>query len=112
FEAMREVYAPFLDYIRAQHPTTPIIVMTLLHTSRENRIPSLGKEWPERRKFIEDLAHERIRAGDKKLYLVDGATLLGARPEYAFVDGGHPNDLGFFWMAEGLTPTIRKALKL
>lgn len=112
FEAMREVYAPFLDYIRTQHPTTPIIVMTLLHTSRENRIPSLGKEWPERREFIEKLVRERVKAGDKKLYLVDGATLLGPKPDDAFVDGGHPNDLGFYWMAEGLTPTIRKALKL
>jgi lysophospholipase L1-like esterase len=112
FEAMREVYAPFLDYVRAQHPATPIVVMTLLHTSRENRIPSLGKEWPERRQFIEQLVRGRIKAGDKKLYLVDGAKLLGATPDDAFVDGGHPNDLGFYWMAEGLAPTMRKALKL
>lgn len=112
FEAMREVYAPFLDYIRAQHPTAPIVVMTLLHTSRENRIPSLGVEWPERRQFIEKVVRDRIKAGDQNLYLVDGATLLGSTPDDAFVDGGHPNDLGFYWMAEGLIPTMRQALKL
>lgn len=112
FEAMKAVYAPFLDYIRKEHPATPIVVMTLLHTSRENRIPSLGREWPERRRFIADLVQARIQAGDKKLYLVDGATLLGPTPDEAFVDGGHPNDLGFYWMAQGLTPTLKKALKL
>jgi len=112
FAAMREVYAPFLDYIRAQHPQTPIVVMTILHTTREKRIPSLGAEWAERRKFIEDIVRQRIKAGDRKLYLVDGATLLGSMRDEAFVDGGHPNDLGFYWMAEGLAPTLRKALKL
>lgn len=112
FAAMREVYAPFLDYIRKEHPTTPIVVMTILHTTRENRIPAIGAEWPQRRKFIEQVVRERIKAGDKKLYLVDGATLLGPTPDDAFVDGGHPNDLGFYWMAEGLIPTMRKALKL
>ena len=112
FAAMQEVYAPFLDHVRARHPATPIVVMTILHTSRENRIPSLGLDWAERRKFIERVVRERIEAGDKKLYLVDGAKLLGPTPDDGLVDGGHPNDLGFFWMAEGLTPTLRKAVKL
>src|SRR5262245_14423847 len=51
FDAMREVYAPFLDEVRERHPRTPIVVMTLLHTSRENRLPSLGTDWRERRRF-------------------------------------------------------------
>jgi lysophospholipase L1-like esterase len=112
FAAMREVYAPFLDDVRAQHPQTPIVVMTILHTSREKRIPSLGTEWAERRKFIEDVVRERIKGGDKKLYLVDGAKLMGRTPDEGLVDGGHPNDLGFYWMSEGLTAPIGKALKL
>lgn len=112
FAAMREVYAPFLDHIRARHPATPIIVMTLLHSSREHRIPSLGIEWPERRKFIAQLVRERVQAGDRKLYLVDGAKLLGPTPDDGLVDGVHPNDLGFYWMAEGLAPTLRRALNL
>ncbi len=112
FAAMREVYAPFLDALRKSHPTTPIIVMTLLHTSRENRLPDLGKEWPERRRFIEQVVHDHIMAGDKNLFLVDGATLLGSNPDDCFVDGGHPNDLGFYRMAEGLTPVLRQSLSL
>lgn len=112
FADMQKVYAPFLDLIRAQHPKTPIVVMTLLHTSRENRIPSLGEDWRERRKFIEGIVRDRIKSGDKNLYLVDGAKLLGPTPDDGLVDGGHPNDLGFEWMADGLNGVIRKALKL
>ena len=112
FDAMREVYAPFLDHIRKRHPRAPIVVMTLLHTSRENRIPGFATDWRERRQFIEGVVRERIKAGDRNLYLVDGAKLLGPAPDDCLVDGGHPNDLGFYRMAEGLLPTIRKALKL
>jgi lysophospholipase L1-like esterase len=112
FEAMREVYAPFLDLIRREHPKTPIVVMTLLYTTRENRIADIAAGWPERRKFIEGIVHDRVKAGDKQLWLVDGAKLLGPLADDAFVDGGHPNDLGFYWMAEGLASTMRKALRL
>jgi lysophospholipase L1-like esterase len=112
FTEMREAYAPFLDCLRARHPATPVVVVTLLHTSRENRIPAIGEEWPQRRQFIEQLVRQRIKAGDKALYLVDGAKLLGQNPDDGLVDGCHPNDLGFYRMAEGLTPVLSKALHL
>jgi len=111
-EAMREVYAPFLDAVRAQHPTTPIIAVTPLYTSREERIPNFKTDWQERREWIRRVVRERIKRGDKNLYLVDGAGLLGSNPGDGLVDGGHPNDLGFYRMAEGLAPTLRRALKL
>ena len=41
-EAMREAYKPFLEAVRAAHPRTPMIVMTPLYTSREERIPALS----------------------------------------------------------------------
>jgi lysophospholipase L1-like esterase len=112
FDAMREVYAPFLEHIRARHPKTPIVVVTLLHTSREKRIPSLGADWRQRRQFIEGIVREQIKAGDNRLYLVDGGLLLGRAPDDCLVDGSHPNDLGFSRMAEGLRPVIGKALNL
>jgi len=112
FDAMQEVYAPFLDTVRRAHPGTPIVVMTPLYTSREKRIAALGADWPARRKFVERLVHERQQAGDEKLFIVDGAKLLGENPDDCLVDGGHPNDLGFYRMAENLVPTFRNALGL
>jgi lysophospholipase L1-like esterase len=110
FEAMTNVYAPFLDAVRHAHPTTPIVVMTPLYTSREKRMASLGLDWSARRKFIEGLVRERQKAGDQKLFVVDGANLLGTTPDDGLVDGGHPNDLGFYWMAQNLAPEFKKVL--
>jgi hypothetical protein len=95
-EAMREVYAPFLDSVRASHPGTPIVVMTPLYTAREERIPSLKLDWQQRRAYISQVVRQRTKAGDRKLFLVDGARLLGSIPGDGLVDGGHPNDLGFY----------------
>jgi lysophospholipase L1-like esterase len=109
---MREAYEPFLDYLRKEHPAVPIVVMTPLYTSRELRMPVLKADWHERREFIEGVVRRRIGAGDTNLFLVDGAKLLGATPGDGLVDGGHPNDLGFYWVAENLTPTLRKVLAM
>jgi lysophospholipase L1-like esterase len=110
--AMREAYEPFLDYLRKEHPAVPIVVMTPLYTSRELRMPVLKADWHERREFIEGVVRRRIGAGDTNLFLVDGAKLLGATPGDGLVDGGHPNDLGFYWVAENLAPTLRKVLAM
>jgi GxxExxY protein len=109
---MRKVYAPFLDAVRARHSQTPIVVMTPLYTAREERIPSLKLDWQQRREYISQVVDQHVRAGDTNLFLVDGARLLGPTPGDGLVDGGHPNDLGFQWMADGLQPVLRKALRL
>ena len=111
-EAMRAVYAPFLDAVRARHPATPIVVMTPLYTAREERMPSLKLDWQQRRDYISQVVRQRIKAGDKQLFLVDGARLLGSNPGDGLVDGGHPNDLGFSRMADGLAPVLGRALQL
>ncbi|MGH9628149.1 MAG: hypothetical protein ACRD7E_07385 [Bryobacteraceae bacterium] len=46
------------------------------------------------------------------LTLVEGATLLGPDRLDGLVDGVHPNDLGFQWMADGLAPHIARVLDL
>jgi lysophospholipase L1-like esterase len=55
---------------------------------------------------------QRIGAGDRNLQLVEGTDLLGVSRSDGLVDGSHPNDLGFQWMAEGLAPRLRRLLSL
>ena len=50
--------------------------------------------------------------GDRLLTLVEGTTLLGPNRLDGLVDGAHPNDLGFQWMADGLAPHLAKVLGL
>jgi lysophospholipase L1-like esterase len=46
------------------------------------------------------------------LQLVEGTDLLGPSRVDGLVDGTHPNDLGFQWMADGLVERLRKLLGL
>ena len=86
--------------------------MTPLYTTREDRIPSLKLDWQQRREHISQVMRQHISGGDTNLLLVDGARLLGPTRGDGLVDGGHPNDLGFYWMADGLAPVLRRALRL
>jgi lysophospholipase L1-like esterase len=64
------------------------------------------------RALIRKAASARIAAGDAHLQIVEGTDLLGATRADGLVDGVHPNDLGFQWMAEGLAPRLKTMLGL
>jgi lysophospholipase L1-like esterase len=64
------------------------------------------------RALIRKVVSRRIAAGDTHLQLVEGTDLIGSFRVDGLVDGTHPNDLGFQWMAEGLTERLRKVLGL
>jgi hypothetical protein len=109
---MAKVYAPFLDAVRAKHPHTPILAITLNYNAVEARDAALKRDREQKREHIRQVVQQRIQAGDSRLYLVEGTDLLGRAQADGLVDGSHPNDLGFFWMANGLSAPLRKALAL
>ena len=105
-ESLREVYAPFLAVVREKHPHTPIIAITPISASRDSQ------RLRDMRAHIRDVVNARIAAGDTLLTLVEGLSLLGPTRLDGLVDGVHPNDLGFQWMADGLAAPLSKALSL
>lgn len=109
-ESLAEVYAPFLEVIRAAHPETPILVITPIYAARESWARDARLE--SMRELIRTVAARRIAAGDRHLEIVEGTDLIGPWRGDGLVDGTHPNDLGFQWMAEGLAPRVAKALGL
>lgn len=51
-------------------------------------------------------------AGDKNVYFINGFDLFGdVDPDICTVDGTHPNDLGFYRMAEVIGKVLDEALK-
>ena len=64
------------------------------------------------RELIRLVAARRIAAGDRHLEIVEGTDLLGPSGGDGLVDGTHPNDLGFQWMANGLAGRIARVLGL
>ncbi len=109
-ESLAQVYAPFLEVIRKAHPETPVLVITPIYAAHE----SWGRDarLEDMRELIRQVAARRIAAGDHHLEIVEGTDLLGPSRGDGLVDGVHPNDLGFQWMAEGLAGRVAKVLGL
>jgi GDSL-like Lipase/Acylhydrolase family/N-terminus of Esterase_SGNH_hydro-type len=106
---LAKVYAPFLEIIRAKHPEIPILAITPIYSSRE---ATGDNELQKMRDHIRQVVSKAIAAGDRNLQLVEGTDLLGPAQGDGLVDGSHPNDLGFQYMATGLSTRLRKFLGL
>ena len=109
-DSLAQVYAPFLEVIRSAHPETPILVITPIYAAHE----SWGRDarLEGMRELIRQVAAQRIAAGDRHIEIIEGTDLLGPSRGDGLVDGIHPNDLGFQWMAEGLEGRVAKMLGL
>ena len=83
--------------IREKHPELPVIFM-----SRPSAIDR------KRREIIETTYNNAIARGDKNVYIVKAAEL---NKKDGTVDGCHPNDLGFYYMARDLAPILKRALE-
>jgi lysophospholipase L1-like esterase len=105
-ESLTQAYAPFLETIRGKHPETPILVITPIYSSREAW--SRDARLEGMRELIRQVAARRIAGGDRHIEIVEGTDLLGPSRGDGLVDGTHPNDLGFQWMAEGLASRVAK----
>jgi len=108
-ESLTKVYAPFLETLRTKHPETPILVITPIYSARESW-SRLDTRLEGMRELIRQVAARRIAAGDRHIEIVEGTDLLGPSRGDGLVDGTHPNDLGFQWMADGLAARIAKLL--
>ena len=107
--SLARVYDPFIGILRERHPDTPILAITPIYAAGE----ATGNQRNEQmRTLIRKVVSQRIAAGDAHLQLVEGTDLLGPSRADGLVDGTHPNDLGFQWMAEGLAERLRKILGL
>jgi lysophospholipase L1-like esterase len=109
-DSLAQVYAPFLETIRSLHPETPVLVVTPIYSAHESW--SRDARLEGMRELIRQVAAKRIAAGDHHLEIVEGTDLLGPSRGDGLVDGTHPNDLGFQWMAEGLAGRVAKVLDL
>lgn len=107
--SLREVYDPFVETLRKSHPETPILAITPIYSTRE---AWGGSEHDAMREHIRQVAGRHIASGDRNVQIVEGTDLLGESRSDGLVDGSHPNDLGFQWMAEGLAARLRRILHL
>jgi lysophospholipase L1-like esterase len=108
-ESLAQVYDPFIGILRQRHPEILIVCITPIYAAGE---VTGSRRNEQMRALIRKVVSRRIAEGDAHLQLVEGTDLLGPSRVDGLVDGTHPNDLGFQWMAEGLAERLRKVLGL
>lgn len=102
---LRATHYKLYETFRKAQPDTPIIFVT-----KPDFHPGTDDE--KRREVVID-TYERAKAsGDSSVYFVDGAHIFdGDFSDSCTVDGCHPNDLGFFRMAQKIGDAIEPLLK-
>lgn len=100
---LRNTHFALYSIIRKKNPGLPYIMIT--H-------PSVGvNEAAERRKTVMESYIAALNLGDENVYFIDGDSLFaGYEYDTCTVDTCHPNDLGFYRMALGMLPTLKKIL--
>lgn len=101
---LRSTHKPFLETILQKRPDLPVLMLS-------KPAPQPGGPDDERREIIRE-TWAWARSCGARAWFLDGASLFGDRgSECCTVDGVHPNDLGFYRMAEAVFPVLREALE-
>ena len=109
FEQFEKSLPEFISILRSKYAKIPILVITKVRYATESISDSLSKRLT-RLKFQKKLIACLKKKGDKNISLLDASNLLGKDFHECSVDGGHPTDLGFMRMANGIEPVLRKIL--
>ena len=106
-EYLDETHEAFFEAYRKQKPDTPVILV-----SRPN-IYEGDADTAARREIIRRTWEHARKRGDGNVFFVDGEDLFrgyGISAADCTVDGCHPNDLGFWRMAEKIGAALKPLL--
>ena len=87
--------------VREKRPDLPVIMM-----SRPKL--RLTEDEEKRRAVVSATYENALSRGDKNVYFLDGPALMAAAGDDGTVDNCHPNDLGFFSMANAVEKVLGK----
>ncbi len=101
-EHLRSTHEKLFRTVRAAHPDIPIIFMTAPNFDGASEGRAL------RRNLIFENYTRAFSEGDRNLFFVDGERMFGGDCRDACtVDGCHPNDLGFYRMADAVGAVMK-----
>lgn len=105
-EHLQKTHKPMFDKIRAKHPDLPIIMVT-----RPDR-SCPPDEIEKRIEVVYDTYKKTVDAGDKNVYFISGQDIFNlGDSDMMTCDGCHPNDYGFWCMAEVIGKAVEKVIK-
>jgi hypothetical protein len=102
---LQNTHKSLYETIRRRQPDLPYIIISKPDFDRN---PGDSRK---RREIIYATYRDAVESGDSQVYYTDGEWLFGANERDACtVDGVHPNDLGFYRMAEAIGSILRRVL--
>ena len=102
-EYLKSTHFRMYQRIREKNPDLPYIMISKPDCRRKPELATL------RREVILESFHKAWNEGDRNVYFIDGESFFaGEWEDCCTVDGTHPNDLGFRFMAEGIANTLAK----
>lgn len=104
-EHLLNTHRAMYERIREKHPHIPYLIVSRPNFDVDYRQSVL------RRDAIYDTFMYGFGRGDARLYYIDGAGVFnGEYEDCCTIDGTHPNDLGFMYMAESIGGVIKRAM--
>ncbi len=104
-EHLEKTHEAFFKRIREKDPDLPVVILTKpdFDYSPDNR---------RRREVIRRTYENAVSAGDRNVWFIDGETFFGEKDRHLCTcDCCHPNDLGFYRMAEVIEPVVKSILE-
>ena len=104
-EHLEKTHQRMFNIIREANPELPIIIMPAPCYA-----PDETQE--KRAAIVKKTYKDAVASGDKNVYFIDGKKLMKYAKTDGFADylGCHPNDLGFYSMAQALIPLLKKLI--
>ncbi|MBO4367087.1 MAG: hypothetical protein J5859_00125 [Clostridia bacterium] len=104
-EHLANTHQKLFTAVRSAHPAIPILLISRPDVDRD------PAEAAERFAVIKKTFDEAIAGGDSHVFLINGRDLFdGPFRADCTVDGCHPNDLGFYRMAQVIGPVLGKCV--
>ncbi|MGN1058923.1 MAG: SGNH/GDSL hydrolase family protein [Clostridia bacterium] len=109
-QELLDTHHRFYQIVREKNPELPIIMMSS-PVAAPTHLTLPKKHMNVSRVIIMESYIKGFKSGDRHLYFIDGEALLGdVNAKDALVDGVHPTDLGFRYMANRVYPVLKDVL--
>lgn len=103
-EWLTKTHSRFFEILREAQPELPVIMVSVADKH-------YGNDVEKRKAIIRSTYETAVANGDKNVYFIDGGEIYGDKADLATVDYVHPNDLGFYLMAEKIGGVVESVLR-
>ena len=103
-EYLKETHERMFKIVREKNPNLPIVMISR---------PKYDFDEDRDRRFavIKETYDNAVASGDKNVYILRGSDFFDEIGGDYTIDGTHPTDLGFYFMAKGIAPTLKMLLE-